>query len=233
MAPSTSLPLLLFPRLYAIVDADVAAALRWTPEALAGAYLAGGARLLQVRAKNAASGILTALCDTVVARAHAANGRVIVNDRADVARLTGASGVHVGQDDLSAGGARAVLGPDAIVGLSTHTAAQVDAALAQPISYLAVGPVFGTFTKDTGYRAVGLELVRYAAEAVARAVASGRLGCPCPIVGIGGVTLDRAASVIDAGATSVAVIADLTATGNPEGRVRAYLELLESPWRSI
>ena len=94
---------------------------------------------------------------------------VIVNDRADIARLSGAAGVHVGQDDLAARQVRAVLGPNAIVGLSTHTAEQVDRALREPVDYVAIGPVFGTGTKATGYKPVGLEAVGEAAvKAAAR-----------------------------------------------------------------
>ena len=85
---------------------------------------------------------------------------MIVNDRADIARLAGAAGVHVGQDDLPPAEVRRDRRAGAIVGLSTHDAAQVDAALASPADYVAVGPIFGTATKDTGYDARGLDLVR-------------------------------------------------------------------------
>ena len=154
----------------------------------------------------------------VAERAHAAGATLIVNDRADVARLAGADGVHVGQDDLSPASVRRIVGADAIVGLSTHTTHQLDAAVREPVSYVAIGPVFGTATKATGHDAVGLRMVR---EAAGRARARG-----LPLVAIGGITLDRAASVIDAGAASVAVIGDLLAGGDPEARVRAFLERL-------
>jgi thiamine-phosphate pyrophosphorylase len=144
----------------------------------------------------------------------------VVNDRADIARLAGADGVHVGQEDLSPAAARTILGADLIVGFSTHTGTQVDAAVLLPVSYIAVGPVFGTATKDTGYASVGLDFVKYARAAMARATYARDL------VAIGGITLDRAASVIEAGASAVAVISDVLATGDPESRVRAYLERL-------
>jgi thiamine-phosphate pyrophosphorylase len=99
--------------------------------------------------------------------------------------------------------------------------------VAQPVSYIAVGPVFGTATKDTGYTRVGLELVSYAAAAMARrAESSGSEPSPVGLVAIGGITLERAAAIIQAGATAVAVITDLLATGDPESRVRAYLARL-------
>jgi thiamine-phosphate pyrophosphorylase len=138
---------------------------------------------------------------------------VIVNDRADIALMARAAGVHVGQEDLPVEDARRVLGPMAIVGVSTHDRSQVDAALRSSASYLAVGPVFETPTKDTGYAAVGPELVAYAAS-------GGR-----PVVAIGGMTPDRAVIARRAGAASVAVIGNLLA-GDPEVRLRAFLDAL-------
>lgn len=177
----------------------------------------GGATLIQLRAKHTPSRTFMADVESVVAAASAYGARIIVNDRADVATMSGASGVHVGQDDLSPADARAVAGPLADVGLSTHTEAQLVAALDEPVTYVAIGPVFGTETKDTGYEAVGLRLVARAA-----AIVAGRM----PLVAIGGITLDRAASVIEAGATSVAVISDLLVGGDPASRVRAFVERL-------
>jgi thiamine-phosphate pyrophosphorylase len=194
----------------------VAARAGWAAADLARAYMDGGARLIQVRAKNLPSGQLLEVCDRVVQDAHACGAAVIVNDRVDVARLCAADGVHVGQDDVPASAARQQLGPGAIVGLSTHTPGQAEVALSQPVSYIAVGPVFGTRTKDTGYTAVGLELVR---------VVAGLAG-QRPVVAIGGITLDTAPSVIEAGAASVAVITDLLATGDPVARTRDYLQCL-------
>jgi thiamine-phosphate pyrophosphorylase len=116
----------------------------------------GGARLIQVRAKSLASGSFLTLCQRTVTLVRPLGGFVIVNDRADLAAMAGASGVHVGQEDLSPADARAVVGSDAIIGLSTHSGEQVVASALEPISYIAVGPVFGTASKDTGYKPVGL-----------------------------------------------------------------------------
>ena len=154
----------------------------------------------------------------LVALARRFDATVVINDRADIARLSGANGVHVGQEDLAPAEVRAILGDRAIVGLSTHTVDQLDKAAAAPVSYLAIGPVFGTATKDTGYEAVGLEMVR---EASRRAAARG-----LPLVAIGGITLGRAASVIEAGAASVAVIRDLLTTDDPRKRTREFLTRL-------
>jgi thiamine-phosphate pyrophosphorylase len=192
----------------------------WTLSALADAYLAGGARFIQIRSKQAASGAFLEMCEEVVARARTAGAIVIVNDRADIAKLSAADGVHVGQDDLDPASARRILGGAAIVGVSTHTADQVRAATAMGVDYIAVGPIFGTSTKDTGYRDVGTAFVSEAAG-ILRDV-----HCGTPIVAIGGVTLERAPEVIRAGAASVAVISDLLSTGNPEARVREYLRVL-------
>jgi thiamine-phosphate pyrophosphorylase len=239
-----------FPPLTAILDADAASRAGWQLLDLAGAYLKGGARLLQVRAKNASGASFLEAASAIVALAHREGAVVIVNDRADIARISGADGVHVGQDDLAPAMVRAIVGDDAIVGLSTHTPEQLAAAchldefpqpfgLPQPpgfppplgtprstgaagsprapvaLSYVAIGPVFATTTKATGLDALGLDRV-HAAAAVTRARG-------LPLVAIGGITLDRVAEVLRAGATSVAVISDLLSTGDPQARVRAYL----------
>lgn len=206
------------PHLCAICDVDAAARAGWRPLDLAAAFLAGGARFLQLRAKSLPGGEFLALASAVVELAHAQQALLVVNDRADIARLVGADGVHVGQEDLAPRAVRALVGDAAIIGLSTHTVEQLDAAIDEPVDYLAIGPVFGTTTKATGYEAVGLERVRAAAT---RAADRG-----LPLVAIGGITLETAGVVIEAGATSVAVIGDLISTGNPEARVRAYLSAL-------
>jgi thiamine-phosphate pyrophosphorylase len=205
-------------RLYAIVDADVCARAGHEPADVARAFMAGGARLLQLRCKTWDSGAFLDLAHTVVGDARAARATVIVNDRADIAVLSGAHGLHVGQQDLVPADARAVIGSEPILGLSTHTPEQWETAVGAPISYLAIGPVFGSVTKDTGYTAVGLDVVSAASAA---AVPHG-----LPLVAIGGITLDNARSVIDAGAASVAVISDLL-NGDPEARVRAFLRVLD------
>ena len=202
--------------LQAILDIEIAERAGWRSLDLARAFFDGGATFLQIRAKRLPSGPFLGLCDSVVSLAARYDAQVIVNDRADLARMSGAQGVHVGQEDLPPAEARQLLGAEAVVGFSTHTVSQIEAALREPISYLAVGPVFGTSTKDTGYRAVGLELVATAVQLAGRT----------PVVAIGGITLQNAASVIGAGAASVAVISDLLLTKDPSGRTQAYLQSL-------
>jgi thiamine-phosphate pyrophosphorylase len=203
-------------RLHAILDVDVATRAGWAPSDLAQAFLDGGAPLIQVRAKQLPSDAFLQLCDQVVELAQPYGTTVIVNDRPDIARLAGASGVHLGQDDLAPAAARALMGERKLLGYSTHSVTQVETAGSEPVDYIAVGPIFGTRTKATGYDAVGLELV---AEAARRA--QGR-----PIVAIGGITLETAPAVIAAGAAGVAVISDLLAGGDPLTQVAAYLRRL-------
>jgi thiamine-phosphate pyrophosphorylase len=201
-------------RFYPIVDADVCRDRGLEPRSLALACLHGGARVVQLRVKSGSSARFLDLATEIVDAAGTFGAAVIVNDRADIARMARAAGVHVGQDDLPPDAVRDLLA-DGVIGLSTHDAGQVDGALTTVADYMAVGPVFGTATKDTGYTARGLDLVR-------RAAGRGK-----PVVAIGGITLDRAPEVIGAGAGSVAVITDLLCGGDPESRVREYIRALQ------
>ena len=215
--PSLNLPKLNLPRLYAIVDAEACARAGRAPLDVARAFLSAGVRCIQLRVKDWDSGPFLDLARTVVDEASRAGCTVIVNDRADIAAIAGAHGLHVGQEDLSPAQARRIIGAEPLLGLSTHTRAQWLAAVAAPISYLAIGPVYGTGTKATGYDAVGLEVVR---QVSADALAAGM-----PVVAIGGITLERAPEVIASGAASVAVIGDLL-TGSPEARARDFIRAL-------
>lgn len=206
--------------LCAVCDAETCDRAGWTVVDFASACLQGGALFLQIRAKSVSSRQLLDLAAAVVERARSTGAFVIVNDRADIARIAGAGGVHVGQNDLGPSAVRAIVGDDAAIGLSTHTPEQIAAAVHEPINYMAVGPVYGTATKDTGYKAVGLDGVRRAAAV------GGTFGLP--LVAIGGITLERAPEVVKAGAQAVAVISDLFSSGDPEVRVREYLSVLNS-----
>jgi thiamine-phosphate pyrophosphorylase len=206
------------PTLYAIVDADTCASAGRAPIDVARAFLGAGAGVLQLRFKGMAGGPFLDLARTILEDANAAGATLIINDRADVARLSNAPGLHLGQTDLSPADARAVVGPSTIVGLSTHTREQWEQALREPITYAAIGPVFGSATKQTGYEAIGLAVVR---EMSNRMTARG-----LPVVAIGGITLENAASVIEAGASSVAVISDLLKS-DPEARCREFIQALK------
>ena len=140
---------------------------------------------------------------------------MIINDRVDVAIAAGADGVHLGQDDLPPGRVRSLVGPDRIIGFSTHTLEQASAANSLPIDYIAIGPMFETSTKEKPDPVVGLDLLRAIKQQASK-----------PLVAIGGITLERARSVIEAGADSVAVISDLYSTCDPTARAREFFRRL-------
>lgn len=207
-------------RLYAIVDAAVCAASGHDPVTFGRRLLDEGVRLLQLRAKDAGGRDMLRWTDALARHVDDMPGAwLITNDRVDVALAAGKPYVHVGQEDLTPVDVRALVGATGVIGLSTHTPAQIADACRADIDYLAVGPVFGTATKATGYDAVGLDLVRHAAAAARE---TGGL----PVVAIGGITPERAAEVIDAGADAVAVIGGLLADGHPAAAVRRYLQAL-------
>ncbi|MCW5891627.1 MAG: thiamine phosphate synthase [bacterium] len=195
------------PPLYAIVDPlDTAR----DPVALGEALLAGGARILQLRLKDASAREVLAVARVLVARARAAGARLVVNDRADVARAAGAAGVHLGQDDLPIAAARRVVGPGVVVGLSTHDVAQARAAAAAGADYLGVGPIYATTSKTNALTPRGLDLVAAVRAAVPE----------CPLVAIGGIGPDTAAAVRAAGADAVAMIGALVRAPDPAAAVR-------------
>jgi thiamine-phosphate pyrophosphorylase len=183
------------PKLYPITTAAAAATHLEQVEQM----ISGGATLIQIRDKDAGMKSLLQTVRDAVAAAKLSGARIIVNDRVDVALLAGAHGVHLGQDDLPPKEARKILGPNAIIGLSTHSVEQAVAALAEPIDYIAIGPVYQTATKNDTDPTVGLDGV-----AAVRNVID-----DLTLVAIGGIGLDNCRDVIDAGANSVAVISGL------------------------
>jgi len=205
------------PPLYAVLDVDAVGERSLEPRRVAAAWLDAGVRWLQLRAKALDGGALLELADTLAALSRQAGATFIVNDRADVARLSDAGGVHLGQTDLRPVDARKILPAGRLIGVSTHSVEQAKAALSEPVDYLAIGPVFGTSTKARPDPEVGLDGVR-AVSVLARARRR-------PVVAIGGITLARAPEVLAAGADSVAVIADLL-HGDPGERARAFLQAL-------
>ena len=203
---------LALPPLYVILDA---ALLPSDPLQLTSKLFDAGVRLFQYRNKTApALEILQtsqSLCVDLLQR----GATFIVNDRVDIARLAGASGTHLGQRDLDVDAARKIIGRDGVIGISTHNLQQLSAAIDSDADYIAVGPVFATPSKANPDPVVGLELVRQA-----------RRLTPKPIVAIGGITLERARSVVDAGAECVAVISDILAAKDPAARAAQFLEIL-------
>ena len=204
-----------WPTVYAILDAEACRARHLAPTAVLRAWLDAGLTLIQLRAKTLPTAELCALGAEAVALTRG-RARLIINDRADVAAVIGADGVHVGQDDLPPAAVRALLGSHALIGLSTHAVAQAEAALSAPIDYLAIGPVFETGSKDTGYRPLGLEMVRAVCDlARARTV---------PVVAIGGITRERVAAVRDCGVSSVCAIGALLDDESPGTAATRFLE---------
>ena len=187
------------PRLYAIVDA---AAFRRNEDLtiFATELIFGGCTVLQYRNKNASAGEMfrQALGLKIMSAVGLGHVKLVMNDRADLCLAAEYDGVHVGQEDLSPPSVRGIIGPDRWLGFSTHNLQQVKEADRTSADYLAIGPVFSTSSKDKPDPVVGLEGVRRA-RALTRK----------PLVAIGGITRANAASVIEAGADSVAVISDL------------------------
>jgi len=184
------------PRLYAILDAGFFAdvgRLFATAEEL----IAAGVTLIQYRNK---SGNARAIVEQSreLKRRLAGNVKLIMNDRADLCLIADFDGVHVGQDDLLPESVRGIIGSERWLGVSTHNPEQVQEADRTSADYLAIGPVFSTSSKDRPDPVVGLEGVRRARQLTRK-----------PLVAIGGITRGNAASVIEAGADSVAVISDL------------------------
>ncbi|MFZ0042478.1 MAG: thiamine phosphate synthase [Solirubrobacteraceae bacterium] len=196
-------------RLYLVCDARaddfVARALR------------GGVDIVQLRLKDAGDEEIVATARRYARVCAAHQALLILNDRPDLAQAAGADGVHVGQDDVAVSEARELVGPDRLIGLSTHSPAQIDASGRAGVDYIGVGPVHATPTKP-GRPAVGLELVEYAAHTSS-----------VPFFAIGGIDPNNAASVRDAGARRIAVVRALTDAADPEAAARALLAALALP----
>jgi thiamine-phosphate pyrophosphorylase len=176
----------------------------------------GGAEIIQLREKYASPRQFYEVARDVLALAEERNVRIIINDRADIAYVLKAGGVHLGQDDLPPAAARRLLGKKAVIGFSTHSVEQAAAAVKLPIDYLAIGPVFATRTKKNPEQTVGLETVKLVREAIG----------DFPLVAIGGITLENAGQVFNAGADSVAVIGDLLSDADKIAeKMRQFLSL--------
>lgn len=203
------------PRFYPILDTGVLERLGLTPERAAAAILEGGARILQFRHKGFFSREVFEQAGAVAQLCRAAGALFVVNDRVDVAAMLDAA-AHVGQEDLPPREARSILGPERVLGLSTHTGAQIEASNAEPVDYVAIGPVFATSTKDRPDPVVGLDQLAAWRSLTVR-----------PVVAIGGITRENAAAVLAAGADSVAVISDaLCEEKSLRGRIEEWIKIV-------
>lgn len=203
------------PRLYPITDARLSGLSHAEQVAR---LCEGGATLVQLREKRLAPREFYGEAEAALRVARECGARLVINDRADIALAVGADGVHLGQDDLTPEAARALLGPAAVVGFSTHSVEQArEAARRGGASYIAVGPVFATSTKENPEPVVGLDGLRRVRAAVGHT----------PLVAIGGITLETARAALDAGADAVAVIGALVSVARdaPEitRRTREFL----------
>jgi thiamine-phosphate pyrophosphorylase len=186
--------------LYLVCEALAAARLE--------AALRGGVGIVQLRCKGAADADVIAAGRRFASVCEGFGVPLILNDRPDLVAAVGADGVHLGQDDIGVEQARELLGADRIVGLSTHSPAEIDSAMAVGVDYVGVGPVHATPTKP-GRAAVGTELVRYAAA-----------HAQIPFFAIGGIDRSNLDAVLAAGAERVAVVRALTRASDPEGAAR-------------
>ena len=177
-----------------------------------GPALAGGVDMFQLREKDGPDEDVLRHAELARELCESAGATFILNDRPDLVEAAGADGVHVGQDDMSVADARRIVG-ERIVGLSTHSEAQADAA--EGVDYFAVGPVHATPTKE-GRPAIGLAPVRHAAATAT-----------APWFAIGGIDRDTIGAVIDAGATRVGVVRAIAEAGDPERAARDLREALD------
>ena len=205
------------PAFYPILDTNIAIRRGVEPVHAAQQILDAGAQILQFRHKGFLSREAFGWLEHIAVLTQAAGATLVVNDRADLAKLFNAA-LHLGQEDLLPSIARRVVGSDTMVGFSTHNEAQLRAANEEPADYLALGPLFGTVTKENPDPTVGLDEFRRLRPLSKR-----------PLVAIGGITRANARQAIDAGADSVSVIGDLfPEDGNIPARIREYVSLLTS-----
>ena len=202
----------ILPAVYPIVDGPLLGARGLRLSLAAEALLEAGMRMIQLRCKDGYSQEVHAEAQAIARMCAGSQALFIVNDRIDISMLLGA-GAHVGQDDLPAADARRLLGPEPVLGLSTHNEDQFRAALSQPVNYIALGPIFGTSSKLNPDPVVGT------AELERLTTLSDR-----PVVAIGGITRENAPEVWRAGAASAAIIGDLYPPQPTKASVRARAE---------
>lgn len=198
------------------------------------AAFAGGVDIIQLRDKTLEAAEELELLEVLHAAAHLHGRLWAVNDRADIASLSAAPVFHIGQKDIPLEAARTFLGKDTVIGLSTHSPDQVDAAIAASpgrsgLDYFCVGPVWATPTKP-GRAAVGLDLVRYAAQAIRTAEAErvGKVEGVVPWFAIGGIDLGNVEQVLEAGARRIVVVRAITDADDPADAARALLAALDA-----
>jgi thiamine-phosphate pyrophosphorylase len=185
------------------------------PEALLNAAMAGGAGMIELRDSEQPRGVIERSGRTFRRLANTYSALFIVNDDPHRALELSADGVHVGQEDMDPAEARRVMGPDAIIGLSTHSREQIEAAASEPVDYISVGPIWETPTKE-GRAATGLELIRTAAEIA-----------QLPWFAIGGIDTDNMDQVIGAGAERICVVRAILDARDPRAATSALFDAVD------
>ena len=190
------------------------------------AAIDGGAGIVQLREKHASREEFLRLAERFVALCRRRGVVSIINDNVDIAAAVGADGVHVGQEDLEAGRARALLGPDKIIGVSTHSVAEAQAAQAAGADYLGVGAAFVTGTK-TDAKPVGHDVIRAVTAAVDIPVVAICASVSIPAVAIGGIGRDNILELSGCGLAGVAVVSALFAQKDVAAAARELHDLAE------
>lgn len=196
--------------LYAIIDNSLRPSV--TNKEIAESTLAGGAKILQLRGKGLSARELLGQAREIRKITLKADAVFIVNDRADIALLSDADGVHLGQDDLPISAARKILGKDRMIGISTHNIEQALAAESKGADYIGFGPIFGTTTKADAEEAKGLEALQEVKNSV-----------KIPVVAIGGINLENIEKVMRTGTYCAAVISAVVKADNIEDATRRFV----------
>ena len=204
------------PKIYAVTNAEISGL---SHVEQVEALIAGGIKIIQLREKHLSPRDFFEAAKPAIKLAREYRVKMIINDRVDIAMALDADGVHLGQDDLSPEHARKILGPDAMIGFSTHSIEQAVAAMHLPVDYLAVGPIFSTSTKEKADPVIGTEVLRVIKQRIA----------PLPLVAIGGINRGNILDVLTSGADSAAIIGGLvTRAGNITVNAKELISLADT-----
>lgn len=199
--------------IYALTDSKFARGR--SVEEQARALLGAGVKILQYREKHAKAGVMLEECRLLARLCREAGACFIVNDHIDIALLVDADGVHIGQDDLPISEVRRLVGPDKIIGLSTHNPAQCEAAVRDGADYIGVGPMFATQTKEDASEPVGYEYLEWVAK-----------NCPIPFVAIGGIKEHNIGEIVRRGCPCSALVSELVGADDIAAKVASVREAI-------
>ena len=200
--------------IYALTDSKFARGR--SVEEQARALLGAGVKIVQYREKHAKAGVMLEECRLLARLCREAGACFIVNDHIDIALLVDADGVHIGQDDLPISEVRRLVGPEKIIGLSTHNPAQCKAAVRDGADYIGVGPIFATQTKEDVCAPVGFNYLEWVAQ-----------NCPIPFVAIGGIKEHNVGEVVKRGCTCCALVSELVGAEDIAAKVASVREAMK------